>query len=49
MALENGDHGVTATGAGHFGGILSLGFEGFENLVAAVHAADVAGADAGGI
>ena len=45
---EDGDGFVTAAGAGHFGGGLSLGFQGFENFVSAAHAANISGADAGG-
>ena len=46
---EDGDGFVTAAGAGHFGGGLSLGFQGFENFVAAAHAANISGADAGSL
>ena len=47
VAGEDRDGFVAATGTGHFGGGLALGFEGFENFVSASHAADVAGAYAG--
>ena len=44
VALQDRDHVVTATGTGHGGG--AFGLEGLEDLLAAIKAADVAGADA---